>query len=46
MAFVTFPGPELYAAKAKSQSPKISYNLDRYLQAASEDFKGSLLSST
>src|SRR5690554_1861526 len=46
MAFETFPGPELYAARARSQSLKLLFKLLRYLAAASVDKSGSERSST
>ncbi len=46
MALDTLPGPELYDARARSQSPCMLYNLDRYAQAASVAAIGSIRSST
>src|SRR5690606_27269443 len=46
MALETFPGPELYDARTRSQSPKILYILVMYCAAAALAFSGSLLSST
>src|SRR5690606_37971539 len=46
IALVTLPGPALYDASTRSQSPNILYRLDKYWHAASVAFKGSLLSST
>src|SRR5690606_18327010 len=46
MAFETLPGPELYDASTRSQSPKVRYRLARYSAAADVDLMGSMRSST
>ena len=45
MALLTLPGPALYAANARFQSPYIPNNFFKYLQAASVALTGSILSS-